>query len=78
MEALAAYTTLDFDQEHQDDNLKVRLQKQMKDDALHPISDVETVLATEFSTSTLEEIRQFLRLQASKWSQRVCQTSNRF
>ncbi|KIK65449.1 hypothetical protein GYMLUDRAFT_70560 [Collybiopsis luxurians FD-317 M1] len=70
VELLALHTTLDihFDQEHQDDSLRTRLKKQMESDALVPISsddaDVETVANNEFSQDTLEEIEQFLRLQA--------------
>ncbi|KAJ3803075.1 hypothetical protein GGU11DRAFT_812973 [Lentinula aff. detonsa] len=70
IETLNSHTTLDIqlDQEHlDDDNLKSRLQKEMKANLLQPISnedDIESVVATEFSQSTLEEIQQFFRLQA--------------
>lgn len=74
MESLALRTTLDIhsSQEHLDDSLKIQLQKQMKSDALQPISqelDVEAIRddVQEFSQDTLEEIQQFLRLQVG-WS----------
>lgn len=70
MESLALHTTLDIqsNQEHLDDSLKIQLQKQMKSDALQPISqelDVEPIVdnVREFSRDTLEETQQFLRLQ---------------
>lgn len=73
METLALHTTLDIHSNHQeqhldDSNLKTRLQKQMKSDALRPISDEldsEPIVddIPEFSHDTLEEAEQFLRLQ---------------
>ncbi|KAE9410269.1 RNA-binding domain-containing protein [Gymnopus androsaceus JB14] len=73
-ETLALHTTLDIHSNHQeqhldDSNLKTRLQKQMKSDALRPISDEldsEPIVddIPEFSQDTLQEAEQFLRLQS--------------
>ncbi|KAF5393758.1 hypothetical protein D9757_000188 [Collybiopsis confluens] len=75
VEILSLRTTLDIqlnqEQQHQDDDARVRLRKQMQSDALGPISEsnnVETsvtgVSGAEYTQDTLEEIEQFLRLQA--------------
>ncbi|KAJ3988104.1 hypothetical protein F5890DRAFT_1583607 [Lentinula detonsa] len=77
IETLNSHTTLDiqFDQDHlDDDNLKSRLQKEMKANLLQPISNkdnIEPLVAPEFSQSTLEEIQQFFRLQNSKAQDRL-------
>ncbi|KAJ4472305.1 hypothetical protein J3R30DRAFT_3299184 [Lentinula aciculospora] len=68
IETLDLHTTIDMQlgQEHLGD-LKSRLQRELKADALQPIShenDIEPVVAAQFSQNILEEIRQFFRLQA--------------
>ncbi|KAJ3761652.1 hypothetical protein EV360DRAFT_92898 [Lentinula raphanica] len=69
IETLNQHTTMNItvDQEYlDDDNLERRLRKEMKANALQPISDEvenELVVATEYSQAILEEIQQFFRLQ---------------
>ncbi|KAH7879559.1 uncharacterized protein C8R40DRAFT_1158286 [Lentinula edodes] len=68
IESLNLHTSLNIqiDQEHPEDNLPRRLQREMKTNALQPISlevDKEPGIGNGFTEGTLQEIQQFFHLR---------------